>query len=65
MSEKSNRERKAVREAFVAVTGEKYCTSCRLHRKKEGGTFVAGGRGVVRWICMDCRGKRSQHMKGA
>lgn len=38
---------------------EKFCTTCQTHRNEQRGKFVYRGN-IKRWLCDECREKRSQ-----
>lgn len=40
---------------------EKFCSSCWMYRKQEGGVMRVLGRGkVTRWTCVSCMARRSE-----
>jgi len=49
--------------AAVALTGERFCTACHLHRKEVGGQFRYSGFRKF-WVCRECLESRKRNRNG-
>lgn len=64
MKHKTQAEAKTLTERADTISQSRYCRSCNVHRKPEGGVLVPiKGSNNTYWRCAGCQARRTKEVK--